>query len=260
MKWNKLSALMFMDLQIFMRSKWRSVEFFYFPVTTVLMWALFANYTKNFSFETGLMVLAINIFWSFAYSVQSTINLLMSEDVWSSGLKQLLVSGIGKFEYLVARVLSSILMSSFIMALMLALTYMFGFAVIFQNPGVILVLIIVTLIASVSMSVIVSGLVFIFGSEYNFLSWTFLQVFLLFSSPFYPLDVLPPVLQNIAYGIPFTYVFMAVRELISTGAVGTGLIASSLASTAIYMAMSLPFYAWAYRFAIRTGRLARMSS
>jgi len=65
---------------IFIRSKWKVVEFFYFPITTIVIWGLFAMYTKGFAVETGLMVLGINIFWSYSFISQSTINLQMCED------------------------------------------------------------------------------------------------------------------------------------------------------------------------------------
>src|SRR5438552_9139797 len=94
MKLDKIFALLYRDVVIFSRLKWRLAETFYFPLTAVLIWGFFSVYMKSFSLEAGLIVLVMNIYWNFAYAAQSTTNMSMLEDVWSGSLKQLFVSGI----------------------------------------------------------------------------------------------------------------------------------------------------------------------
>ncbi|MBC7189072.1 hypothetical protein H5U35_02495, partial [Candidatus Aerophobetes bacterium] len=97
MRWYKISALIFRDFVIFTRSQWRLVEFFYFPITTVIIWGFFALFAREFAKEAGLMILLVSVFWSYSYICQSTINLQMNEDIWSGSLKQVLSSGISEF-------------------------------------------------------------------------------------------------------------------------------------------------------------------
>jgi ABC-2 type transport system permease protein len=246
------------DFRIFTMTKWRAVELVYFPLTTVIMWALFAVYSRSFSGETGLMLLGINIFWSFAYLTQSTANLQMSEDTWSGSMKQILVSGISEMEYILARIISSVLISSLIMAMMLVSTYLFGFTFFLANIGPVLALGLMTLIASIAMAMVVAGLIVYLGPEYNFLAWTTLQVFILLSAPFYSVDVFPEPFRSLSLGMPFTNVFSSVRSLINTGAVSTELYVAGFAVGLLYLAASVPLYRHLYCRAKLSGKLAKM--
>ena len=99
MDFNKIRALVHRDLLIIRRSKWRLVEIFYFPITTIIIWGFFAIHSKSFYFEAGLLVLIVNIFLNFAFVAQSTVNMQMMQDSWSGSLKQLFLSGVSEVEY-----------------------------------------------------------------------------------------------------------------------------------------------------------------
>lgn len=258
MRWYKVAALIFRDFLIFVRSKWRLVEFFYFPVTTVIIWGLFALYAREFAVEAGLMILMINVFWSFSYICQSTVNLQMNEDIWSGSLKQVLASGISEFEYILARIISSTLISLIIMAIMLGIANYFGFSV-GEKINTLLFLTGITLVGSVALSVIIAAFIIFLGRDYAFLAWTILQLFILLSAPLFPVNILPPLLQFIALVMPFTKLFMAIRELINTGSASAPVLLEALGVVLIYLIFSFPLYLLAFRRAKKTGRLVKMT-
>jgi len=258
MRWYKVVALIFRDFIIFTRSRWRLVEFFYFPVTTVIIWGFFALYTREFARSAGLMVLVINVFWSFSYICQSTINLQMNEDIWSGSLKQVLASGISEFEYILARIVSSAVISIIIMFIMLVVTCFFGFS-IKGKFNTILHLTGITLIGSVALSVVIAAFIIFLGRDYAFLAWTILQLFVLLSAPLFPVDILPAPLQWLAQVMPFTRVFAAVRKLVSEGSVASSLLVDALEIVLVYLALSFPLYFLAFRRARKVGKLARMT-
>lgn len=258
MRWYKVKALIFRDFIIFTRSKWRLAEFFYFPVTTIVIWGLFALYAKEFSAGTGLMVLVVNVFWSFAYICQSTINLQMNEDIWSGSLKQVLASGISEFEYILARIISSTLISLTVMSIMLVVAYYFGFSMA-NKVSVIFYLTFISLIASISLSVVVAAFIIFLGRDYAFLSWTILQLFILLSAPLFPVDMLPTALQFTAKIMPFTRIFIAVRELVYTGSISYYNLQLALGVVLVYLVLSFPLYFFAFKRAKRTGTLVKMA-
>ena len=98
MKWHKIAALMYVDFLLIKNSKWRLIEAFYFPLTTVLIYGLFALSVQSHALEAGLIVLVVNIMWAFAQIAQSHVNLAINEDSWSGSLKQIFISGISDFE------------------------------------------------------------------------------------------------------------------------------------------------------------------
>jgi len=257
-RWYKISALIFRDFVIFTRSHWRLVEFFYFPITTVIIWGLFALFARKFSPEAGLMILVVNVFWSFSYICQSTINLQMNEDIWSGSLKQVLASGISELEYILARVISSSIISAIIMVLMLFVANLFGFSMK-GKIWVIFHLASLTLVTSIALSVIIAAFIIFLGRDYAFLAWTILQLFVLLSAPFYPIDILPPSLQIVAQLMPFTRIFVGVRELVSTGWVDAPVLLEALVVALCYLVLSFPLYFLAFRRAKRTGKLVEMT-
>ena len=258
MRYYKIKALVFRDLKIFRRSKWRLAEYFYFPITTIIIWGLFALFTRDFSAETGLMVLAVNVFWSFSYLAQSTVNMQMNEDMWSGSFPQVMASGFTPFEYLFARIVTATIVSVVIMVLMIATALAFGLAVLIEQGGLVTLLSGVTLLGSIGLSVLVAALILLFGREYSFLAWTILQVFVLLSAPLYPLDILPQPLQVVAWGMPFTSVFEGVRELTSVGRISSSVFINGAGIVFLYCLVSIPLYSLAFKKARRNGMLARM--
>jgi len=254
----KIRSLMFRDFRIFMRSKWRFIQFFYFPITTVIIWGLFAIFARNFSPEAGLMVLAVNVFWSFSYLAQSTTNMQINEDHWSGSFRQVMSSGFTEFEYIFARIITSTLIAVIVMILMLLTALAFGLTILFEQGWLVFLLSSITLLGSIALSIIVAAMVIFFGREYSFFAWTVLQVFILLSAPLYPIEILPEVLQYVAYVMPFTNVFVGVRELITTGGISSLVLISGLGIVLVYLIVSIPLYYFAFRRAKRNGMLARM--
>jgi len=258
MRWYKLKALMKRDFQISVRAKWRFAELFYFPLSTVIIWGLFAVFTRDFSASTGLMVLAINVFWSFSYLSQSNTNMLMNQDHWSGSLKQVLASGISEFEYISARIISSTIMALIVMIVMLFVSLGFGLGIFFEQPGITMALIGVTLFGSIAMSIIVAALIMYLGREYSFLAWTLLQIFILLSAPLYPLTILPEVLQTVALAMPYTQVFLGVRMLIDVGTVPVYVFVNGILVVFVYLILSIPIYYLSFRRARKNGMLVDM--
>ncbi|MBL7206604.1 MAG: ABC transporter permease [Candidatus Aenigmarchaeota archaeon] len=257
MKWHKISALMQRDYLVVKRSKWRLIEIFYFPITTIIIWGIFALYSAQFAAEAGLIILAVNVFWAFSIQSQQHVNLQMNEDVWSGSLKQILSSGISEFEYLVARVITSISISFLIVSILLALSLLFGLSFILTNTVETLIILVGVFIASIGLSILTAGLITFFGREYTFLAWTVLQMFILFSAPFFPVEMLGP-LQPIAWIMPYTRMFAAIRDLVTLGSTNFYMLYESLGIAIVYIFAALPFYKYAFKRARRTGKLIEM--
>jgi ABC-2 type transport system permease protein len=258
MRWYKIDALMKRDLKILRRSKFRLVELFYFPLTTIVIWGFFSIFTREVSIETGIMVLAVNVFWSFAHLSQFTVNIQMNQDFWSGSFRQVMASGFTRFEYIFARILSSTISSIGVMVYMLVIASFFGLTIFFSQPGITIALAGITLLGSISLAIVVSALILYLGREYAFLAWTLIEGFILLSAPVYSVDILPPVLQQVAYVMPFTHIFIGVRQLISTGTMDLLLLQMGLLIVLVYLVVSIPIYFYSFKRATKNGTLSRM--
>ena len=255
-----VSALLYRDFLILSRVKWRLVETFYFPITTILIWGLFSVFMKNFSIEAGLIVLVMNIYWNFAYAAQSTTNMSMLEDVWSGSLKQLFVSGIKPTDFVVARLVFSALVSLVLVVILFGISYYaFDLEILREHWAATIVLTLLTLVSSLALSVLVAAFIFGTSKEYSFLAWTVLQVLILLSAPFYTVSTLPLPLEYLAQIMPFTAIFEAARELISTGTLDQGHVLKGLFVSFAYFAISFPISHFAFNVARKNGNLVRLS-
>jgi len=260
MRLYKIKSLVMRDLTILKKSKVRFIESFYFPITTVLIWGLFSLYSKTFSVEAGMLVLAVNILWSFASLAQSVTNILIMEDVWSDSFKQVILTGVTQFEYLAARIFVSILNSIVVLSIMLGMAYyMFDMTIIATNFGEIMALSVITIIGSIGLAVIISALIIGLGREYAFLSWSAIQLFVFFSLPFIPLAAAPEALRYIAQVMPYTVVFEGARSIVTTGSLSSVSMYTGLAVALAYILVSLPIYWKIFERARKNGNLVRLS-
>ena len=259
MKWHKIFALLYRDMLIFSRVKWRLAETFYFPITTIIIWGFFAIYMRSFAVEAGLMVLALNIFWNFAYIAQSNTNMQMMDDTWSGSLKQIFFTGIQEFEYLFARIIFSIIISLVVLIALITISLLFGLSVIATNLGIISLLMFGTLLSSVAMSVLIASILISMGKEYGFLAWTLLQLFILLSAPFFSVDVFPGPIKAISAVMPYTAIFENARNLVLDGVINYGLLVKGMGISLAYLLLSLPLYKFAFYRARKTGYLVKIS-
>ncbi len=256
MRWYKIRAILSRDILTFVKTKERLVEVLFYPITTTLIWGMFANYFSDISLETSMMLLATNVFWTFSYLSQSAANLQINVDVWSRSLNQLLVSGINEVEYIIARLIFSAAASTVILGLMMFIVSFFGFRFPALGPFVLLVL--VTLLASMALSVLIFALFIMLGKEYAFLSWTFLQLIILLSAPFFPIEIYPVPIQYISKILPHTYVFNAVKTMAQTGRVPLNQVYLGLGISVAFLIVVFPFYLWVFKRARKKGQLVRL--
>lgn len=254
MNFSKISALVYRDMIVIRKSKWRLVEIFYFPVTTIIIWGFFAAYSKSIAFEAGIFVLIVNVFWNFAYVGQSTINIQLMDDSWNGSLKQMFLSGISEIEYIVARIITSSIVSSIVLTLLLSVAYLFIGSDL-KSGSAIAVISLLTLVTSMAMGVLIGSLIIVLGRGYGFLAWTALQAFILLSAPFFPKEMFPIPLRYVTEVMPYTHIFEAARNL------GTGnpvFFGSAILVTVAYSILVWPFYVYFFRLARKNGKLVRL--
>ncbi|MFH1399501.1 MAG: ABC transporter permease [Candidatus Woesearchaeota archaeon] len=256
MRLYKIRAMLYRDMISFSKTKERMIELLFFPVTSAIIWGMFARHYASFSMETGLMMLLINIFWSFAYTSQSTGNLQINTDVWSHSLNQLLVSGLSEVEYLVSRLVFSTVASLGVITVMTWVATWFGF-VVPALPGYAW-LIFACLLASSVLGILVVTLYLRLGREYAFLSWSFLQLIILLSAPFFPIETYPGFVQGIVRLLPHTWVFQAVRGLAATGLVDIAIVNRAVLISLLALVFVFPLYVRVFRYARQSGSLVRL--
>ena len=250
----KIKALVYRDFLIFRRSKWRLTETFYFPITAIVIWGFFALHSKGFHFESGIVVLIVSVLWNFGQVGQTSVNIQMLQDVWSGSLKQLLLSGISEMDYMVSRLITSSIISVLVMSFLLVITHFFleGFP---EPFSIIVIISFFTLITSLSLGVLITGIIANLGKTYSFLAWTALQALVLLSAPFFPREYFPGFLQHVSAIMPFTHIFQAAKDYSVGNPVTWHYV---FIVTLAYAIIVWPIYIYLFRLAKRTGKLVAL--
>ncbi len=258
MNLHNIIALIKNDALIIRRVKWRLLEITYFPLTTMLIWGLFALHSKQYAIEAGLIVLTVNLFWSFCQLAQQQANILIMEDLWTFNIKQILVSGVSEFDYLLAKLATSTTIAITIGTLLLFVANAFG-APLFANIKVVVTLAGIALLGSLALAVIITGIILSVGREYGFLSWSLLQLFIFLSAPFFNRELFPEAIRWITEIMPFTYIFESARAIATGTPVATGTLWHAFFITAAYFCLAWPFFAWSIKNAKKSGMMSRIA-
>lgn len=258
MRLYKILALMYGDLLLVKNSKYRIMEYLYFPISTVLIYGMFSIFVEEYAVEAGLLVFIANVLWSFALVVQSHVNMSMNEDSWSGSLKQIMASDVSAFEYITARVATSVIISVIVMLLLVAVSaWVFGIDIFITEWELFGHLTLSTLIVSVALSVFIAGAMIALGREYAFLAWTALQAFILLSAPFYPVSLFPEFMRPLINIMPYTNVFESARGIIAGADVSASMNTALIIAVA-YLAASLIFYRYIFKKSLQKGWLVRL--
>ena len=246
--------MVYRDILIFKRSKWRLTETFYFPITAIVIWGFFALHSRGTHFEAGVVVLIVTVFWNFAYVGQTSVNIQMLQDAWSGSLKQLLLSGISEMDYIIARLITSGVISVLVLVFLLSIAYLFLES--FPDPfSSVVVISLLTCVTSLSLGVLITGVIANLGKTYSFLAWTSLQALVLFSAPFFPRESFPVFFQHVSAFMPFTHIFQAAKDY----SVGDPVVWHyAFISSAAYAVLVWPAYIYLFRRAKRKGKLVQL--
>jgi len=259
MKLHHITSIMKNDLRVLKKVKLRMLEITYFPLTTLVMWGLFALQSKQYAFQAGLIVLVVNLFWSFTQLAQQEANMFMMEDLWTLNIRHYFIAGITEFEYIIAKLTMSTLVATMVAVVLVTVAQWFG-APLFQNLPHVIGLAGIALLGSLALALFIAGSVLMLGREYAFLCWSSLSLFIFLSAPFYSPSILPAAVRWITEIMPFTYVFEGARAIATSTAIPQGMLLHAALIAGAYFVLAWPYYWWAFNRARKSGMLARIAS
>lgn len=244
--------------RISFKVKWRSIELFYYPLTSLLLWGLLSTVVSGSNWELVLLLLAINIIWSFSFEAQNNFNIFTMEDVWNDCFREIIVTPITPGEYLVAKLIAASARSLITLTvLMLVAGVLFHFNIA-SNPPVLAALLLAAFLASMGIAITIDGLIIHFGKEFAFLAWSAMEIFLVLSCPYYSIDVFPAFLHIPIKMMPFYWTFEGLKSyLFGYPALAASLLKALVVGLA-YLLLSLPAYRYLLDEARKSGRLAGM--
>lgn len=258
----RTAAMFLRQVYLIRGSLARFLPLFVWVTVDMTLWGFMSRYLNKvapgYNFVPAL--LGAVLLWDFFIRVMNGVTVAFFEDVWSRNFLNIFTTPLSIAEYISSLVLSSIVTSSIGLAVMLLLsTTVFGLS--FFVYGLLLVpFILVLFLFGIALGILGSSVVLRYGPAAEWFVWPIPALVSPFAGVFYPLSTLPAWMRFFSRLLPPSYVFESIRTILAGGRapLGTLMWAASLAALDVLIACAV--FTWVYRFAVRSGLIARYSA
>ena len=229
----------------------------------MVLWGFITKYLNSVSasgFDFVPALLGTVLLWDFLVRVMQGVTMAFFEDVWSRNFLNIFATPLSISDYLGGLVISSIATSSIGLVVMLMLTTtIFGLS--FLSYGIMIVpYILILFLCGIALGIVSSAVVLRMGPAAEWFIWPLPALISPFAGVFYPIATLPKWMQFVSTLLPPSYVFEGMRSVLAGHRISpsTVLLGGGLAT--VYILLACWVFARTYRYAVRTGLLARYSA
>ena len=222
---NRIGALVLRHMYL-LRSSWpRLLELAYWPMVQLLTWGFLQNFISQSIAGPGaaavppgrgLMIaggtlIGSMLLWDTMFRAQIGFSASFLEEMWSRNMANLFMSPLRSMEFAGALMLVSLVrLGAGLIPVTICAFAFFSFNI--WGLGFALVAFFVNLVmTSWAIGLVVSGLILRYGMGAEGLAWSILFLLMPFACVYYPVSVMPPWLQTVAWTLPPTYVFEGMR-------------------------------------------------
>jgi ABC-2 type transport system permease protein len=253
----RIWGLMYRHLALYRRSWPRLIELMYWPVLQMLIWGFTTSYLMTrgggAAFAAGALLGGV-LLWEVSLRTQMGVSVTFLEELWSRNLGHLFVSPIRPWEMMAAFLVLSMLRMLFGVLPAIAIAYLLYAFNLFAIGPVVVLFVANLMIMGWWVSLGVISLILRHGAGAEALAWSVLFGLTPFSAVFYPVAVLPAVLQPVALLLPSSHVFEGMRAALE-GTMRWDHLAWAFALNALWLALFLWVFARQFRQARVRGAL-----
>ncbi|MBK1664805.1 ABC transporter [Rhodospirillum rubrum] len=236
----------------------RLLEMAYWPIIQVVTWGFITQFLMG---QSSLIAQAAGIFlgavllWDVLFRGNLGVSLSFVEEMWSRNLGQLFISPLRPYELAAALMVMSILRTlvGVVPASLLAIAF-YAFN-IYALGLPLLAFFVNLLVMGWAIGLVVCAFLLRFGMGAESMAWVMVFAFWPIAGIYYPIDVMPPVLQAIAYAFPPAHVFEGMRQLMIDGSFSMGHFWAAVGLNVFYLGGALGLFLWVFRIARRRGLL-----
>jgi ABC-2 type transport system permease protein len=232
------SGAMMLRYWYLLRSSWpRLLDLVYWPTVQMVTWGFLQFYigqNAGFFARAGGTFIGAVLLWDILFRGQLGFSISFLEEMWSRNLANLMISPLKPIEFVIALMIMSVvrLAIGLIPVTLLAIAF-FGFN-LFGLGFALAAFFVNLMLTSWAVGIFVSGLVLRNGLGAENMAWTIMFIFLPLTCVYYPVAVLPPWLQHVAWLLPPTYVFEGMRALMIGHVFRLDLMLQALALNAVF--------------------------
>jgi ABC-2 type transport system permease protein len=246
---------------IYRRSPIRLIEVLFWPTMSLLVWGFITIFIQR-SAEGGLprfitFLIGAMIGWDILFRAQQGVSLSFLEDVWARNLLNIFCAPVRLSEYVLATFLFGLLRVSVTLMVLCGLAWVLYHFNFFALGVALIPFIANLLVLGLSIGIITIAIILRYGHGAEPFAWALPFLLQPFSAVFYPVSVLPEVMQKVAWAIPCSYVFEGMREVIGAGTIPWDNLAWAAGLNLIYLAAAMSLLLHIFNVARDRGLLGK---
>ena len=261
MNFKKIYALGLRHLYLVSNSFPRILDLIYWPTVQIFLWGFISKFftlNSDYYSNTVGIILTAAILYDFLFRASISFNMMFLEEIWSRNFTNLFIAPIKISEIITSLTLTAILRTliGLIPAVILAVP-LFGVSV-FKLGAPLLFLLIALYLFGISLGLLVTSGLLRFGPSFENIAWASLFFLAPLGCIYYPIEILPNVLQIIAKCLPLVHIFEEMRSILMTGVVNNIDIIRSISLSIIYFIFGVIIFYVSYFGAKNRGTLINM--
>ena len=257
----RVVALIRRHAYLLLKSWPRLVSMMYYPTVTMVLWAFLTIYLKpgNSLLQSapGFFIGAV-LLWDVLFRGQLGVSLACLEEIYARNLGNLFVSPLTLPEFIAAQLAMSILRTLIGVGGACVFAWLLFHYSIFSLGYPLIAFFTALLVFGWAIGLAVSAMIMRWGLGAEELAWAAIFLIAPVSGVYYPIAVLPPLLQGVALSLPSAHVFEGMRAVLLTGEFHWGHFRAALALDVVYLALGALLFALAVRHARGRGALFQM--
>ena len=249
MNFNRIYGLFLRHFFLIRGSFPRILDLIYWPSIQIILWGFiskfFSAYSDYYNNTVGV-ILTCAILYDFLFRSSISYNMMFLEEIWSRNFTNLFIAPIKISEIITALTMTAILRTliGLVPAVLVAIP-LFGVSIF--KLGIPLIFLLVALyIFGISLGLLVTAGLLRFGPSFENIAWASLFFLAPLGCIYYPIEILPDLLQVIAKGLPLVHIFEEMRNILIDQTVNSFEIFKSIMISFIYFVFGVIIFYTAY--------------
>ena len=239
----------------------RIIDLIYWPTVQIFLWGFISKFfTLNSAYynNTVGIILTAAILYDFLFRASISFNMMFLEEIWSRNFTNLFIAPIKISEIITALTLTAIVRTliGLVPAVLIAIP-LFGVSV-FKLGLPLLFLLIALYLFGITLGLLVSSGLLRFGPSFENVAWASLFFLAPLGCIYYPIEILPNLLQIVAKGLPLVHIFEEMRNILMTETVNYFNILKSILISILYFIFGVIIFYFSYSGAKNRGTLINM--
>jgi ABC-2 type transport system permease protein len=259
----RISAVALRQFYLYRGSPARIMPLFAWVAIDIVLWGFITKYLNSVSgarFNFVPVLLGAVLLWDFMTRVMQGVTTAFFEDVWTRNFLNIFSTPMTIPEYVGGLVATSVATSLLgLLAMAILATVVFGFS-FFVYGAMLAPFLLILFLTGIALGIMASGVVLRLGPAAEWFIWPIPALLSPFVGVYYPLSTLPSWMRAISRVLPASYVFEGMRAVILGEKMSASLLAIGGSLAVAYLLLMSWFFTSIYRYALRTGLIARYSA